>query len=204
MTVGFDDATHHAGDAMGLKVIKRGFGDGGRDGVIGVIVDSSLLRGVAVSRLVLGRSDTWARFRRLSGLASTGGDWRGRRRASIVGTVRARHIGAVGSLGSELRNSRTGELVGSVGEGVDKDTGVSILVGTRESNELVGAGSSGLVTANVDLDAGGVKLGTSRLISQVKGDDLVTEKISTASEGRREREGMGLSVDCKSLVSIVY
>jgi uncharacterized protein YjbI with pentapeptide repeats len=105
----------------------------------------------------------------------------------------------VRSLGCELGNSGTRELVGSVSESVDEDTGVAVLVGTREFDELVGAGGSGLSTTNLDLDTGGVELGASGLISQMKAENLVTEEISTASETGRELERMRLSVDCKKV-----
>jgi len=198
VTVGFDHASHHTGDVTGLGVIESSFGDGMRDGgdrIIGVIVDISLLRGIAVPRPVLG---SWAGLSRSLSLAGTvGGDWRGGRGTSIVvGAIvsaASRHV--VGSLGSELRNSRTRELVGSVAEGVDKNTGVAVLVSTGESDELIWAGGSGLIAANVDLDAAGVELGASELRSQMKADNLVTEEISTAREVGRKLERMGLSVE---------
>lgn len=205
MIVEFDYATHHTGDATGLRVIERSFGDGG-DRIIGIIMGSSLLRGVAVSRLALWRG--WARAGLSRGLglglaSTTGGDWgRGRRTSVVAGTVVAgggRHI--AGSLGCELRNRGTRELVGSGGESIDEDTRVVVLVSTRESDKLIGAGGSSLTTTNIDLDAGRVELGTSGLSSQMKGDNLVTEEISTMSEVGRELERMGLSVDCKSSVS---
>ena len=87
--------------------------------------------------------------------STTGGNWRGgrgRRTSVFVGVswyfIRGR--------GSELRNSGTRELVGSVTENVDEDTGVVVR----------------------DRDTGEVELGTSGLISQVKGDDLVTKELS--------------------------
>ena len=52
--------------------------------------------------------------------------------------------------------------VGDVTESVDEDTG--IVIRSR--------------------DTGGVELGASRLINQAKADDLVTNEISAASEGR--------------------
>ena len=205
MSVGFDNASHHTGDVTGFKVNERG---GGGDRIIGIIIDSSLLLGLAVSRSILGRDSAWAGLGGSLGLASARGDWRGGRRTSIV--VGSPIVGSpivcnlvVGSIGSELRNSRTREVVGGAVKGIDEDTGIIVLVGARESDEFIGAGGSGLVTANVDLDTGGVELGTSGLISQMKGDDLVTEEISTAGEVGRKLERMGLSVDCKSSVSIV-
>ena len=200
MIAEFDYAAHHTGDATGLRVIKRSFGDGG-DRIIGIIMGSSLLRGVAVSRRVLWRGSARAGLSRgLSlGLAgTTGGDWRRGRRTSVVAGA-GRHV--AGSLGCKLRNRGTRELVGSVAESVNEDTRVVVLVGTRESDKLIGAGGSGLTTTNVDLDTGRVELGASGLISQMKGDNLVTEEISTMSEVGRELEGMGLSVDYKSSVS---
>ena len=70
-------------------------------------------------------------------------------------------------------------------------------------DEFIGAGGAGLTTTDVDLDAGGVELGTSGLISQMKGDDFMTEEISTASKGGRKLERMGLSVDYENSVSVV-
>jgi len=193
VTVGFDHASHHTGDVTGLGVIGRNFGGGSRDRgdrIIGIIINSSLLLGLAVSRPVLGGNGAWARLSGSLNLSSAGGDSRGGRRTSfVVGTL------VTGSLGSELRDSRTRELVGAIVEDVDEDTGVVILVGTRESDEFIGAGGSGLVTANVDLDAAGVELGTSGSVSQMKGDDLVTEEISTTSEIGRKTERMGLSIE---------
>lgn len=197
MTVDFDQATHHTRDAVGLVVILRRFGGGEREGkddsVIGIIIDGSLLLGLAVSRPVLGRGDTWAGLSGSLWLVSAlggGGGWRGGR--GVATAVGPTTIG----LGSELGNSRTGEFVGGVGKGIDTDPSVVVLVGTREADEFVGAGGSGLVTANVDLDTAGVELGTSRLVGQVEGNDLMTEEISTTSEGGRKLKRMGLSVDC--------
>ena len=221
MNVGFDQASHHTGEVTGLKVIERGFRGRGGDRGDRIIINSSLV--FAVSRLALRRDSGWAGLSGSLSLASTGGDWRGGRGTSIV--VGNLVIGSlvvcslvvcslvvcnlvigspvVGSRGSELRNSRTRELVGAAIEDVDVDAGVGVLVGTREPNEFIGAGSSGLGTANVDLDAAGVELGTSGLVSQMKGDDLVTEEVSTAGEVGRKFERMGLSVDCISSISIV-
>jgi hypothetical protein len=224
VTVGFDHTSHNTGDVTGLRVVDGGFGDGGNR-IIGVIIDSSLLRRLAISRLW--RSNAWAGLSRGLGLglASTAGrdrDRRGGRRTSVlVGAVIASGIVAgafiaggivastfiastvvagaghpsSGTLGSELRNGGTGELVGSVAESVDEDTGVVVLVGTRESDEFIGAGGSGLTTANVELDAGGVELGASGLIRQMKTNDLMTKEVSTASEIGRELESMGLPVE---------
>jgi len=229
----FDHASHHTGDVTGLMVIGNGNG-GGR--IIRVIIGSSLLRGLAVPRTLLWRSDAWAGLSRGLRLASTaGGHWgggRGRRTSvfvgaiglgtvvggvdrgvavggisggAVVGRVGGHVVGVsghvVGRLGSELRNSGPGELVSSVAESVDEDTGVAVLVGTRESDKFIGAGRSRLTTTDVDLDTGRVELGTSGLISQMKADNLMTKEISTASEVGRELEGMGLSIDCKSSVS---
>lgn len=209
MTVGFDHASHHAGDVTGHIVIKRSFGGRNGDGgdiVIEVVVDSSLLRGLALSRPILVSGNAWAWLSRSLCLASAlGRYWRGGRRTSIgagiaiVGT--GRHIAV--SPRSELRNSRTREVIGSVREGIDEDTGIVVLVGTRKLNEFTGTGGSGLITANLDLDAGGVELGASRLIGQMKSDNLVTEEISTTSEGGRKLERMGLPVDCKRRSAIV-
>jgi len=198
--VGFvsDQATHHTGKVTGgLEVIQRCFGGGGGDRgrgdrIIGIIIDSSLLLGLAAARsAVLGRGNAWTGLRSLSLRTLGGGGGRGR---GIRAVVAIPTVGARG-LGSELGNNGTRELVGSVGEGVDEDTGVSVLVGTRESNEFIGAGSSGLIAADVDLNAAGVELGTSGLVGQMKGNDLVTDQVSTASESRRKSERMGLSVD---------
>jgi hypothetical protein len=52
-----------------------------------------------------------------------------------------------------------------------------------------------LVTTDVDLDTTGVELSASGLVSQVKGNDLVTNEVSTASEVRRKLERMGLSFE---------
>lgn len=179
---------------MGLEVVVRGLEGGKRDGadrIVGIIMGSSLLRGVTVSRLVLGRDNSWAGLSGSLGLAiALGGRGRGGRGITTVGiVVRAR------ALGSELRNGRARELVGSVAEGVDEDTRIGVLVGTRESDEFIWAGGSGLATTDVDLDAAGVELGTARLIGQMKGDDLVTEEISTMSQVGGKLEGVGLSVD---------
>jgi hypothetical protein len=191
VTVGFDEATHHTRDAMGLGVdLRRNGGeiDGGEGRIFGFIINSSLLLvGLAVSRPAIGRDNTWAGLSRSLRLAGAVGRGVG----TTVGTIA---IGAR-ALGSELGNSRARELVSSVGEGVDKDTRVGVLVSTREADEFVGAGSSGLVTANVDLNTAGVELGTSGFVGQVKGDDLMTEEISTASECGRKLERMGLSVE---------
>jgi hypothetical protein len=216
VTVGFDNAGHHTGDVTGLGAIERGFGDGSGDvgdRIFGIIIDNSLLHGLAVSRSVLGRNSAWAGLSRSFGLVSAGGYWGGGRRTSIavsvvVGVI-ARGVIFVGiivigdshqgfgsgSLTGKLGNSRARELVGSVREGVDANTSVVILVGTREFDEFVGAGGSGLVTANIDLDARGVELSTSGLISQVKGDDLVTKEVPAASEVGRKVERMSLSVE---------
>lgn len=212
----FDHASHHTGDVTGLGVIERSFGGGNvGDRIIGVIEGGSLLRGLAVPRTFRWRSNTRAGLSRslrlAAGLASTaGGNWRGGRggRTGVLvgaiglGTVVigvSRHV--VGRRGSELRNNGTRELVGSISESVDQDTGVIVLVGTREFNKFIGAGRSRLATTDFDLDTGGVKLGASRLIGQMKADNLVTKEISTTSEVGREREGMGLSIDCKNSVS---
>ena len=219
----FDQASHHTGHVTGLRVIEGSFGGGNvGDRIIRVIIGSSLLRGLAIPGTFRRRSNTRAGLNRslrlATRLASTaGGNWRGgrgRRTSVFVGAIGlgtvvvgvSRHVFRVSRhvirrRGSELRNSGTRELVGSVTESVDEDTGVVVLVGTRESDKFIGAGRSLLATTDFDLDAGGVELGASRLISQVKADDLVTEEISAASEGRRELEGMGLSVDCTSSVN---
>jgi len=193
-----DQTTHHTGKVTGrLEVIQRRFGGGGGDRgrgdrIFGIIIDSSLLLGLAAARsAILGRGNAWTGLRSLS-LRTFGGG--GRRGRGIRVVVAIPTVGARG-LGSELGNNGTRELVGSVGEGVDEDTGVIVLVGTRETNEFIGAGSSGLIAADVDLNAAGVELGTSGLVGQVKGDDLVTDQVSTAGESRRKSERMGLSVD---------
>ena len=158
-------------------------------------MDSSLLLGLAVSRLAfLGRSNAWAGLGSLSLAGTLGGGGRGSR---SIGTIFVAAVTTVGTgvLGSELGNSGAWEFVGGVGEGVDEDTGVIVLVGTGESDEFIGAGSSGLAAADLDLDAAGVELGTPGLVGQMKGDDLVTKNVSTASEVGRELERMGLSVD---------
>ena len=64
------------------------------------------------------------------------------------------------------------------------------------------AGGSGLVAADVDLDAGGVELCASGVISRVEGDDFVTENMSTVSEVGREVKPMDLSINCKDLMSV--
>lgn len=206
MTVGFDNASHHTGEVTGLGVIERGFGNGSRDrgdNIVGIIIDSSLLGGVAVPRILLGRGGARAGLRGL-GLASIGGDWGGGRSIAIgiilvcrviVGLIDGGIVVVGARRGSELGNSGTGELVGGVGEGVDADAGVVVLVGTRESDEFVGTGGSGFVTADVDLDAAGVELGTSGLVTQMKSDNLVTEEIATTSEVGRKLEGVSLSVE---------
>ena len=209
MTVGFDHASHHAGDVTGHIVIKRRFRGGngnGGDRIIGAIVGSSLLRGLALSRSMLVSGNAWAGLSRSLCLASALRRHRGGGRRTSIGAGIAivgtgRHIAV--SSGNELRNSRTREVIGSVREGIDKDTGIVVLVGTRELNEFTGTGGSGLITANLDLDAGGVELGASRLIGQMKSDNLVTEEISTTSEGGRKLERMGLPVDCKRRSAIV-
>jgi len=197
----FDQATHDTGEVTGLVVFLRGFGgrSGGRgdriqQGKIGIIIGSSLLLGLAASRTaVLRRGNARTGLGSLSLGALRGGGRRGRGIVVVVVTIPT--VGATGGLGSELGNSGTWEFVGSFGEGVDEDTGVIVTVGTGESDELIGAGSSGLVAADFDLDAAGVELGTSGLVGQMKGNDLVTKEVSTASERRRKRERMGLSVD---------
>ena len=199
MTVEFDQASHHTRDVTGLEVILRGFGGGniGRgDKIVGIIIEISLLRGSAVFRIVLRRNGGWAGLSRsLSGTLVTfgrgGGRGRGRRTVPIV----CIHVVRARGLGSELGNSGTRELVGSIAESIDEDTRVVVRVGTRELDEFTGAGGAGLTTTDVDLDAGGVELSASGLISQMKGDNLMTEEISTASKGRRKLERMGLSVD---------
>jgi len=198
VTVGFvsDQATHHPGEVTGLELVLRRFADGNRgrgDGIIGIIIDSSLLLGFAATGpAVFRRGGARAGLRSLS-LGTLGGGRR-RGRGTIV-VVAIPTGGATRGLGSELRHGGTGEFVGSVGEGVDEDTGVIVLVGTGESDEFIGAGGTGLIAADVDLNAAGVELGTSRLVGQMKGNDLVTKEVSTASEGRRKRERMGLSVE---------
>jgi hypothetical protein len=198
VTVGFvsDQATHHTGKVTGLEVILRRFGGGNRgrgDRIIGVIIDGSLLLGLAATGPVISRrGNAWTGFGSLSLRALGGG---GRRRRGIGVVVAIPTVGATRGLGSELRNSGTGEFVGSVGEGVDEDTGVIVLVGTGEFDEFFGAGGAGLIATDVDLNTASVELGTSRLVGQMKGDDLVTKEVSTASEGRRKRERMGLSVE---------
>ena len=185
---------------MGLVVIERGGNRVGGDRIVGVIVNSSL-RGIAVPRPVIGGNDAWAGLSMslsLAGDAGGGGGWRGGRRTSIVVGAIFSGVSCIARRGgSELGNSRARELISSIVEGVDEDAGVGILVGTRELDEFAWAGSSRLITANVDLDTTGVELGTSGLISQMKSNDLMTEEISTVSEGGRKLERMGLSVDCK-------
>jgi len=191
---------------MGLEVILRRFGGGNRgrgDRIIGIIVDSSLLLGLAVSRpAFLRRSKAWAGLGGGLGLSSSTVGRGGRGGRGIGTAVGISTVGAR-ALGRKLGNSGTGEFVGSVGEGVDEDTGITVTVGTGESDELIRTGGSGLAAADVDLDAAGVELGTSGLVGQMKGDDLVTDEISTASEVGRELERMGLSVDWKNSVRIV-
>ena len=65
VTVGFDQAGHHTGDVTGLEVIGGGGRDRG-DRIIGIIINSSLLR-VAASRL-LRRSNAWAGLSRNLGV----------------------------------------------------------------------------------------------------------------------------------------
>ena len=198
MTVGFvsDQATHHPGEVTGLVVILRRFGGGNRgrgDRIIGIIIDSSLLLGLAASRFaILRRGNAWTGLGSL-GLRTLGGG--GRRGRGIGVVVAIPTSGATRGLGSELGNNGSGEFVSSVAEGVDEDTGVIVLVGTREFDEFIGTGSSGLIAADVDLDAAGVELGTSGLVAQMKSNDLVTKEVSTASESRRKGERMSLSVN---------
>lgn len=201
MTVGFvsDQATHNAGEVTGLEVILGRFRGGSRgnrgggDRIIGIIIDSSLLLGLAAARPgVLRRGNAWTGLGSLSLRALGGGGRRGRGTSVVVAIPT---VGATSGLGSELRKGGTGEFVGSVGEGVDEDTGVIVLVGTGESDEFTGAGGSGLIAADLDLDAARVELCTSGLVGQMKGDDLVTKEVSTARKGRRKGERMGLSVD---------
>jgi len=181
---------------MGLETTLRRFGRWKWVGGDGIIVDGSLLHGLAAPRSATGRDDAWARLSGSHSHAGTAGGSRiGRGRTILaVGTSASRAIGHVGP-GSELRNRGTREAVGVVGEGVHKDAGVVVRVATRELDEFIGAGRPGLVTADVDLDAGGIELGTSGLIGQMKGDDFVTEKISTAGEVGRELERVGLSIE---------
>ena len=191
---------------MGLEVIERSFRGGNRvggDRIVGVIVDSSL-RGIAVPRPVLCGNDAWAGLSMsladdAGGLAGdAGGGWRGGRRTSIVvGAIFSGASCVARRGGSELGNSGARELISSIAEGIDEDAGVGILVGTRELDEFAWTGSSRLITANVDLDTAGVELSTSGLISQMKGNDLMTEEISTVGEGGRKLERMGLSINCK-------
>ena len=211
----FDNASHHTRHVTGLRVIEGSFGGGDvGDRIIQVSIGGSLLCGLAVPRTFLWGSNTRAGLSRSLRLATrlasaAGRNWRGgrgRRTSIFVGAIGlgtivgvSRHV--VRRRGSELRDSGTRELVGSITESVDEDTGVVVLVGTRESDKFIGAGRSFLATTDFDLHTGGVELGTSGLISQVKGDDLVTKEISAASEVRRELEGMGLPVDCNSSVS---
>ena len=205
MTVEFDQASHHTRDVTGLEVILRGFGDGniGRGNkIVGIIIEISLLRGPAVFRIVLRGNGGWAGLSRsLSGTLVTFGrrGGRGRRTVPIV----CIHVVRARGLGSELGNSGTRELVGSIAESIDEDTRVVVRVCTRELDEFTGAGDAGLTTTDVDLDAGGVELCASGLISQMKGDDFMTEEISTASKGGRKLERMGLSVDYENSVSVV-
>ena len=83
--------------------------------------------------------------------------------STIVGV--SRHV--VRRCGSELRDSRTRELVGSVSESVDEDTG--IVVRSR--------------------DTGGVELGIS--VSMI----LCRMRYPAASEGSGELEGMSLPIE---------
>lgn len=212
MTVGFDNASHHTGDVTRLKVINRGFGSRGGDRIIGIIIGSSPLIGRAASAiiLVLGWINTWAGLSGSVTPASARGGRRARRSRGAGGRRGTRRRGRGGGritivvggsrrvgrrLGSKLGNSRARELVGSVAEGVDEDARVVVRIATRELDEFIGAGSSSLIAANVDLDAGGVELGTSGRVGQMKGDDLVTEEIPTTSESGRKLERVGLSVE---------
>ena len=212
MIVRFEQTTHHTGHVTG-EVITRLFGDGrwgGGDRIIRVIKYGSLLCGFAAFRAIGGSA--WARLNRGFGLAATrGGDWthggdgalgrcRGGRRGPIVVTG-----AAVGSIARsrELRDSRTGEVIGSVGEGVDEDTGVIVRVSTGEFDKFIGAGGSGLVTANIELHTCGVELGTAGLVSQMQGNDLVAKKISTGGQVGREGERVSLSVNCTGPISIM-
>jgi hypothetical protein len=196
--VGFvsDQATHHPGEVTGLEVILRRFGGGNRgkgDRIIGIIIDSSLLLGLAAARsAILWRGNAWTGLGSLS-LGALGGG--GRRGRGIGVVVAIPTVGATRGLGSELRNSGTREFVGSVREGVDEDTGVIVLVGTGEFDEFFGAGGAGLIAADVDLNTSSVELGTSGSVGQMKGDDLVTKEVSTASKRRRKCERMGLSIE---------
>ena len=150
---------------MRLETTLRGFGRWKWVGGDGIIIDGSLLLGLAAPRPATGRDNAWAG---LSGSHSHASTARGsgiRRRGTILAIGRrvGRAIRRVGP-GSELGNRGTREVVGVIGEGVDKDTGVVVGVGTRELDKFIGAGCPGLVTADFDLDAGGVELGTSGLI----------------------------------------
>jgi len=158
---------------------------GGGDRIVGIVIDSSLLLGPAAARPVTRwRGDARAGLRSISLAWTLGG--RGRRGRGVVAAIVTTAI--VRARRSELGNGGAWECVGSIGEGVDEDTGISIRVGTGESDEFIGTGGSGLAAADIDLDAAGVELGTSGLVGQMKGDDLVTEEVSTASEVGRELE----------------
>jgi len=158
---------------------------GGGDRIVGIVIDSSLLLGLAASRpVILRRGDARAGLRSISLAWTLGGSGRGGR--GVVAAIVTAAI--VRARGSELGNGGTWECVGSIGEGVDEDTRVSVRVGTRETNEFIGTGGSGLAAADIDLDAAGVELGTSGLVGQMKGDDLVTKEVSTAGEVGRELE----------------
>ena len=91
--------------------------------------------------------------------------------------------------GSELRNSGTRELVGGATESVDEDTGAVVLVGHQGIEQVrwdwaVPSGYSRLRS--------GYRRGRTRRLLV---DDLVTQEISAASEGRGELEGVGLLVE---------
>jgi len=159
---------------------------GGGDRIVGIVIDSSLLLGLAASRpVILGRGDARAGLRSISLAWTLGGSGGGGGRGVVAAIVTTAIVRAGGS---ELGNGGTWECVGSIGEGVDEDTRVSVRVGTRETNEFIGTGGSGLAAADIDLDAAGVELGTSGLVGQMKGDDLVTKEVSTAGEVGRELE----------------
>ena len=70
-------------------------------------------------------------------------------------------------------------------------------------NEFIRTRDSCLVTTDVNLNTARVELGTSKVICQMEGDDLVTEEVSAGSEGGRKRKRMGLSVNCKGFISVV-
>lgn len=194
MTVGGSEHTsHHTGDVTG-EVIATGFGDGRRslrDRTIQLVEYGSLLCGFATSR-VLG-SNARAGLSRGFGLANTlGGDrtlgWRRRGRGGtgiVVGSI---------TRSRELRNSRSGEGIGIVVEGVDEDSGVIVRVSTGEFDKFIGAGGSGLVTTDRDLCACGVELGTSGLVGQMQGDDLVAKEIPTGGQVGGEGERVSFSV----------